>query len=49
MTHPILEPLILQLPHTSISRELIEQDKDYDVISYQLAKEQKWCRNPHDL
>lgn len=47
MTHPILKPLVLQLPDTATSRELIEGDKDYDVISHQLANERKWCRDAH--
>lgn len=46
MTHPILEPLVLQLPDTAISRQLIEGDKDYDIISRQLANERKWCLGP---
>ena len=49
MTHPILKPLVLQLPNTATSRELIEGGKDYDVISHQLANERKWCRGPHAL
>jgi len=49
MTHPILKPLVLQLPDTATSRELIEGGKDYDVISHQLANERKWCRGPHAL
>ena len=49
MTHPILKPLVLQLPNTATSRELIEGGKDYDVISHQLANERKWCRGPHTL
>lgn len=49
MTHPILEPLVLQLPDNAVSRTLIEGGKDYDVISHQLANERKWCRGPYTL
>ena len=46
MTHPILEPLISQLPHTAFSRKYIEENKDYKVITSQLISERKWCREP---
>ena len=49
MTHPILEPLIIQLPHTAFSRKLIEENKEYKDILLQLAKERKWCRRPQSL
>jgi len=43
MTHPILEPLVVQLPDKAKSRKLIESGGDYVSISNQLASESKWC------
>ena len=37
MTHPILEPLVVQLPDKATSRKLIESGADYLNISNQLA------------
>ena len=47
MTHPILEPLVVQLPDKATSRKLIESGGDYVSISNQLASESKWCANPN--
>ena len=33
MTHPILEPLVVQLPDNATSRKLIESGGDYVIIS----------------
>ena len=49
MTHPILGPLIDQLPTNATSRKLIESSSDYMNISDQLAKEKNWCANPNSL
>ena len=46
MTHPILEPLVVQLPDKATSRKLIESGGDYVSISNQLASESKWCGHP---
>ena len=46
MTHPILEPLVVQLPDKATSRKLIESGADYLDISNQLASESKWCGQP---
>ena len=43
MTHPILEPLVAQLPDKATSRKLVESGADYVSISNQLARERKWC------
>ena len=34
MTHPILEPLVVQLPDKATSRKLIESGGDYDELGY---------------
>ena len=47
MTHPILEPLIVQLPDRATSRKLIETGDDYVTVSNQLASESKWCGHPN--
>tara|TARA_Y100000758_G_C15893609_1_gene365056 strand:- start:3 stop:302 length:300 start_codon:yes stop_codon:yes gene_type:complete len=44
--HPILEPLVSQLPDNAISRKLIESDDGYIAILEQLSNEGKWCKNP---
>ena len=46
MTHPILEPLISQLPETAFSRKYIEENRDYKDIASQLISERQWCRDP---
>ena len=46
MTHPILEPLVSQLPETALSRQLIEEEKDYKEIIPHLTSERKWLREP---
>ena len=49
MTHPILEPLVIQLPDKANSRKLIESGGDYVSISNQLAIESKWCGHPNTM
>ena len=49
MTHPILEPLVAQLPGKAASRKLIESGGDYVSISNQLARESKWCAHPDTM
>ena len=49
MTHPILEPIVVQLPIDSFSRKFIEEGRDYIEIFDQLEKERKWCRDPHQV
>ena len=49
MTHPILEPIVVQLPINSLSRKFIEEGRDYIEIFDQLAKERKWCCGPHQV
>jgi hypothetical protein len=49
MTHPILEPLVVQLPDKATSRKLIESGGDYVSISNQLARESKWCGHPNTV
>ena len=49
MTHPILEPLVVQLPDKATSRKLIESGGDYVSISNQLASESKWCGHPNTM
>ena len=44
--HPILEPLVMQLPENAVSRKLIESDAEYVAIMSQLAIEGKWCKRP---
>jgi len=44
--HPILEPLVVQLPDNAISRKLIESSSEYKDILDQLASEQQWCKYP---
>ena len=44
--HPILEPLVVQLPVNAISRKLIESGSEYTDILDQLASEGQWCKNP---
>ncbi|HAX46993.1 MAG TPA: hypothetical protein DCX78_09250 [Nitrospina sp.] len=46
MTHPILEPLVSQLPVTALSRKLIEEGRDYQDISIQLSNELQWLGKP---
>jgi len=49
MTHPILEPLVSQLPDTAVSRKLIEEGKDYQEIISQLTNERQWLRAPESI
>ena len=42
MIHPILEPLIIQVPDTALSRKLIEEERSYKEITQQLIHEQQW-------
>ena len=49
MTHPILRPLINQLPTNATSRILIESSTDYMNILDQLVREKTWCANPNSL
>jgi hypothetical protein len=44
--HPIIEPLVTQLPANAISRKLIISGGEYIDILFQLAKEGQWCKNP---
>ncbi len=44
--HPILEPLVTQLPVNAISRKLIEAGDEYIEILNQLASEGQWCKGP---
>ena len=44
--HPILEPLVTQLPVNAISRKLIESGDEYLDILGQLAIEGQWCKSP---
>ena len=44
--HPILEPLVTQLPVKAISRKLIETSDEYSEILDQLSSEGQWCKNP---
>ena len=44
--HPILEPLVSQLPDNAISRKLIVSEDNYMAILEQLSNEGKWCKNP---
>ena len=44
--HPILEPLVTQLPVNAISRKLIESGDEYLDILGQLASEGQWCKFP---
>ena len=46
MVHPILEPIIDQLPVNAVSRSMLEQNLNYSDINIQLSQEQKWCRQP---
>ena len=47
--HPILEPLVVQLPDNAISRKLIESSSEYKDILDQLASEQQWCKYPETV
>ena len=47
MTHPILEPLVAQVPGSALSRKLIEEESIYKEIIQQLTNEQQWLRDPH--
>ena len=47
MTHPILEPLVVQLPSKSLSRKFIEEEDSFENINQQLKRERKWLRDPH--
>ena len=49
MTHPILEPLVVQLPDKATSRKLIESGVDYVNILNQLASESRWCSHPNKV
>ena len=44
--HPILEPLVTQLPVNAISRKLIESGDEYLDILGQLASEGQWWKSP---
>ena len=44
--HPILEPLVTQLPVNAFSRILIESGDKYKDILGQLASEGQWCKTP---
>jgi hypothetical protein len=46
MTHPILEPLVSQLPVTALSRKLVKEGRDYQDISTQLSNELQWLGKP---
>ena len=46
MTHPILEPLVVQVPDTALSRKLIEKESTHKEIIQQLTHEQQWLRDP---
>ena len=46
MTHPILEPLVAQVPDTALSRRLIEDGRGFKEIISQLTNEQQWLRGP---
>jgi len=46
MVHPILEPIVSQLPSTVLSRMFIEGDRDYNDIVSQLTNERQWLRAP---
>ena len=47
--HPILEPLVTQLPVNAISRKLIESGDEYLDILGQLASEGQWCKSPETV
>ena len=47
--HPILEPLVTQLPVNAISRKLIESGDEYLDILGQLASEGQWCKYPEKV
>ena len=47
MVHPILEPLIIQVPDTALSRKLIEEERSYKEITQQLIHEQQWLHSPN--
>ena len=47
MTHPILEPLVVQVPDNALSRKLIEDERSYNEIFKQLTNEHQWMRGPH--
>ena len=47
--HPILEPLVTQLPANAISRKLIESGDEYLDILGQLASEGLWCKSPETV
>ncbi|SVE00430.1 uncharacterized protein METZ01_LOCUS453284, partial [marine metagenome] len=47
MIHPILEPLIIQVPDTALSRKLIEEERSYKEITQQLIHEQQWLHGPN--
>ena len=49
MTHPILEPLVAQLPSKALSRIFIEEDNSFENINKQLAMEQEWLCNPYSI
>ena len=51
MTHPILEPLVTQIPINVLSRKLIEEEKDHEIIIQQLSGEQQllhYCSSNND-
>ena len=51
MTHPILEPLVTQIPVNVLSRKLIEEEKNHEIIIQQLSSEQKllhYCSSNND-
>ena len=47
--HPILEPLVTQLPVNAISRKLIESGDEYLDILGQLDSEGQWCKSPETV
>ena len=47
--HPILEPLVTQLPVNAISRKLIESGDEYLDILGQLTSEGQWCKSPETV
>ena len=47
--HPILEPLVTQLPVNAISRKLIESGDEYLDILGQLSSEGQWCKYPETV
>ena len=49
MTHPIIEPLVVQLPFNALSRKYIAEESSFDKIKQQLLNEQQWLRDPYSI